>query len=73
MEIEFQQFFQKFSETTVSEVLSGKAYSRDLRGYLIVDWIISILLLDKMIRENSLVKTLAIKQKSFKTISFSVN
>ena len=37
----------------MSHMLSGKAYSRALRGHLIVDQILSILLYEQMIENNS--------------------
>ena len=44
---------EKYGESTVNQMLSGKAYSRALRGHLIVDQVVSVLLFEKITEESS--------------------
>ena len=47
-----------YGESTVSQMLSGKAYSRALRGHLIVDQVLTTLLLEKMTGDNREIKVI---------------
>ena len=42
-----------YGQSTVNQMMYSKAYSRALRGYLIVDQVFSVLLFEKMTEESS--------------------
>ena len=42
-----------YGQSTVNQMMSGKAYSRALRGHLIVDQVLSVLLCEKMTEESN--------------------